>query len=49
MSQQNSGTSGKRESRLPRGLVVRLTVYLVVGHLVAGFFWLLFELGASRQ
>ncbi|GAB2817805.1 DUF6126 family protein [Streptomyces daliensis] len=37
------------ESRIPRSLAVRLFVYLVAGHLIAFFFFLLFELGASRQ
>ncbi|HZG03662.1 MAG TPA: DUF6126 family protein [Streptomyces sp.] len=36
------------ERTFPRGLVVRLFVYLVAGHLVAAFLYLLFELGGSR-
>lgn len=35
------------ESNFPRGLAIRLFVYLVAGHAVAGFLWLLFEAGAK--
>ncbi|MDJ0379958.1 DUF6126 family protein [Streptomyces sp. G-G2] len=37
------------ESKFPRGLVIRLTVYLFVGHLFAFFVYLLFVLGAKNQ
>lgn len=37
------------DGRFPRGLALRLFVYIVAGHLFGGFLWLLFELGASRQ
>ncbi|MGW8377392.1 DUF6126 family protein [Streptomyces sp. ODS28] len=43
------GGNPDEESRFPRALAVRLFIYLVAGHFVAFFFWLLFELGASRQ
>jgi hypothetical protein len=36
------------EDKLPRGIWVRLLVYIFAGHLVAGFIYLLFTLGASR-
>ncbi|MFE4673921.1 DUF6126 family protein [Streptomyces sp. NPDC056723] len=36
------------EDKLPRGIWVRLLVYVFAGHLVAGFIYLLFTLGASR-
>ncbi|WP_349372170.1 DUF6126 family protein [Streptomyces sp. G-G2] len=43
-------TAQKRiESKFPRGLVIRLTVYLFVGHLFAFFVYLLFVLGAKNQ
>lgn len=31
------------EKTFPRGLVIRLFAYLVVGHVLAGFLYLLFE------
>ncbi|MFI5979694.1 DUF6126 family protein [Streptomyces sp. NPDC051555] len=37
------------ESKFPRGLIIRLTVYLFVGHLFAFFVYLLFVLGAKNQ
>ncbi|MBO8188850.1 DUF6126 family protein [Streptomyces spirodelae] len=36
------------DGRFPRGLALRLFVYVVAGHLMAGFLFLLFELGGSR-
>ncbi|MFI9645425.1 DUF6126 family protein [Streptomyces sp. NPDC052040] len=35
------------EDKFPRSLWVRLIIYLAVGHLFAGFIWLLFEMGAK--
>ncbi|WP_171908790.1 DUF6126 family protein [Streptomyces nanshensis] len=50
MTRRNSKDDPARENdRIPRGLLVRLFVYLVAGHLFAAFLWLLFEVGASRQ
>ena len=52
---EQTGSSGPRPARadeekgFPRSFAVRLFVYLVAGHLVAFFFFLIFELGASRQ
>ncbi|WP_244501119.1 DUF6126 family protein [Streptomyces sp. TP-A0874] len=37
----------KEEGKFPRGLVVRLFVYLIAGHVVAGFLYLLFQVGAE--
>jgi hypothetical protein len=37
------------EERFPRALWVRLIVYIAVGHLLAAFIYLLFELGAKSQ
>jgi len=37
------------ESKFPRGLIIRLTMYLFVGHLFAFFVYLLFVLGAKNQ
>ncbi|WP_210575400.1 DUF6126 family protein [Streptomyces sp. GESEQ-4] len=36
------------EEKFPRALCVRLIIYLVVGHVFAGFVYLLFELGAKQ-
>lgn len=49
MADRRSSGPTNTEDRFPRGLVIRLFVYLVAGHLFAGFLFLLFELGASRQ
>ncbi|GGV67034.1 MULTISPECIES: DUF6126 family protein [Streptomyces] len=35
------------EDKFPRGLWVRLIIYIAVGHLFAAFIWLLFEVGAK--
>ncbi|WP_077801591.1 DUF6126 family protein [Streptomyces sp. JHA26] len=35
------------QDKLPRALWVRLLVYIVLGHVVAGFLFLLFEVGAK--
>ncbi|WP_405609127.1 DUF6126 family protein [Streptomyces sp. NBC_01511] len=35
------------ESNFPRGLAIRLFAYLVAGHVLAGFLYLLFEAGAK--
>jgi hypothetical protein len=35
------------EEKFPRALWVRLVIYTVVGHFVAGFIWLLFSVGAK--
>ncbi|HET6856512.1 MAG TPA: DUF6126 family protein [Streptomyces sp.] len=36
------------EDKFPRGLMIRLFVYVVAGHLFAAFVYLLFTLGAER-
>ncbi|WP_167367987.1 DUF6126 family protein [Streptomyces agglomeratus] len=36
------------EDRIPRGLAVRVFVYVVAGHLFAAFVYLLFTLGGQR-
>ncbi|WP_206323385.1 DUF6126 family protein [Streptomyces sp. HNM0574] len=52
-ARQDGGRTGRSlasvTERIPRGLVIRLVVYLVVGHVFAGFLWLLFALGAESQ
>ncbi|MEU3663275.1 DUF6126 family protein [Streptomyces sp. NPDC032940] len=35
------------QDKLPRALWVRLLIYIVLGHVVAGFLFLLFEVGAK--
>ncbi|GAA4016998.1 hypothetical protein GCM10022384_69800 [Streptomyces marokkonensis] len=37
------------QEKFPRALWVRLFVYLVVGHVLAAFIYLLFEVGANSQ
>ncbi len=37
------------EEKFPRALWVRLIVYVAVGHLFAGFIYLLFVLGGQNQ
>ena len=39
----------QREERFPRGLVIRLFAYLIAGHLIAGFLYLLFLVGGQNQ
>ncbi|MBO7940489.1 MULTISPECIES: DUF6126 family protein [Streptomyces] len=36
------------EERLPRGIWIRLIIYIAVGHVLAAFIWLLFEVGANQ-
>ncbi|GGQ74823.1 DUF6126 family protein [Streptomyces sp. NPDC003470] len=35
------------QDKLPRALWVRLLIYIALGHVVAGFLFLLFEVGAK--
>lgn len=37
------------EEKFPRGLWVRLIIYVAVGHLFAAFVYLLFTLGGQNQ
>lgn len=37
------------ERNFPRGLAIRLFAYLVAGHVLAGFLYLLFEAGAQGR
>ncbi|GGV33974.1 hypothetical protein GCM10010277_18900 [Streptomyces longisporoflavus] len=49
---QDSAPAKKKmslEEKFPRGLWVRLIVYVAVGHLFAAFIYLLFTLGAQNQ
>ncbi|MFI7498686.1 DUF6126 family protein [Streptomyces sp. NPDC049687] len=36
------------EERFPRSLWIRLIIYIAVGHVLAAFIWLLFEVGANQ-
>ncbi|MGG8408487.1 DUF6126 family protein [Streptomyces sp. 12297] len=36
------------EDRIPRGLAIRVFVYVVAGHLFAAFVYLLFTVGGER-
>ncbi|MEV7341217.1 DUF6126 family protein [Streptomyces sp. NPDC093544] len=44
-----SGPRRDMDDKLPRALWVRLIIYVAVGHLFAGFVYLLFTLGAQNQ
>lgn len=35
------------EQKVPKGIWVRLVIYIVAGHLFAAFLYLLFEVGAK--
>ncbi|MDT0493223.1 DUF6126 family protein [Kitasatospora albolonga] len=37
-----------QERRMPRGLVIRLFAYLVVGHVIAAFLYLLFVVAGAE-
>lgn len=37
-----------QEKRMPRGVVIRLFAYLVAGHIIAGFLYLLFVVAGSK-
>ncbi|CAM5522251.1 MULTISPECIES: DUF6126 family protein [Streptomyces] len=37
-----------QEKRMPRGLVIRLFAYLVAGHVVAAFLYVLFVVAGSK-
>ncbi|MFD6801488.1 DUF6126 family protein [Streptomyces cyaneofuscatus] len=41
-------TEDSQERRMPRGLVIRLVAYLVVGHVIAGFLYLLFVVAGAE-
>ncbi|WP_434975521.1 DUF6126 family protein [Streptomyces mesophilus] len=43
------GTRRFIEDKFPRGLVIRLFVYLIAGHFFAFFVYLLFVLGGRNQ
>ncbi|WP_425827147.1 DUF6126 family protein [Streptomyces fractus] len=36
------------EDKLPRGILIRVLVYVFAGHAVAGFIYLLFTLGGNQ-
>ncbi|MGW6584014.1 DUF6126 family protein [Streptomyces globisporus] len=37
-----------QEKRMPRGVIIRLFAYLVAGHVVAAFLYLLFVVAGSK-
>ncbi|MET9926867.1 MULTISPECIES: DUF6126 family protein [unclassified Streptomyces] len=41
-------TTDSQERRMPRGLVIRLFAYLVVGHVIAAFLYLLFVVAGAE-
>ncbi|MGW1225705.1 DUF6126 family protein [Streptomyces sp. NPDC001478] len=44
-----SRSGDPQEKKMPRGLVIRLFAYLVAGHVIAGFLYLLFAVGMHNQ
>ena len=49
LDRRASGGGSSREERFPRGLVIRLFLYLIAGHVIAGFLYLLFLVGGQNQ
>ncbi|WP_233414827.1 DUF6126 family protein [Streptomyces sp. N35] len=47
--ESRGGTRRFIEDKFPRGLVIRLFVYLIAGHFFAFFVYLLFVLGGRNQ
>ncbi|MFF3286671.1 DUF6126 family protein [Streptomyces sp. NPDC003023] len=47
LDRRGTGSDSPREDRFPRGLVIRLFIYLIAGHFVAGFLFLLFTVGGE--
>ncbi|WP_329216691.1 DUF6126 family protein [Streptomyces microflavus] len=41
-------TKDTQERRMPRGLIIRLFAYLVVGHVIAAFLYLLFVVAGAE-
>lgn len=48
LSPRRSKEGDSQERRMPRGLVIRLFAYLVVGHVIAGFLYLLFAVAGAE-
>lgn len=46
---RGSAGDSPHEERFPRGLVIRLFAYLIAGHIIAGFLYLLFLVGGQNQ
>lgn len=38
-----------QERKMPRGMVIRLVAYLVAGHVVAAFLYILFAVAGGNQ
>jgi hypothetical protein len=45
----DSQKPGHKERTIPRGLAIRLFAYLVAGHGIAAFLYLLFKVGSRNQ
>lgn len=46
--QRDEPGAERGDGRFPRGLALRLFVYIVAGHLLAGFLYLLFKVGGAE-
>ncbi|MEU8708960.1 DUF6126 family protein [Streptomyces sp. NPDC048565] len=47
LSPRRPKSSDTQERRMPRGVVIRLIAYLVAGHVIAGFLYLLFNVAGT--
>lgn len=47
MAKETTGDE-RGDGRFPRGLALRLFAYLVAGHFIAGFLYLLFAVGGAK-
>ncbi|WP_179500273.1 DUF6126 family protein [Streptomyces sp. WZ.A104] len=48
LSPRHPKKGDSQERRMPRGLVIRLFAYLVVGHVIAAFLYLLFVVAGAE-
>lgn len=46
--QRDEPGAERGDGRFPRGMALRLFVYVVAGHLLAGFLFLLFKIGGAE-
>ncbi|MGW2840775.1 DUF6126 family protein [Streptomyces sp. NPDC001493] len=46
---QPGATRDTQERKMPRGMVIRLVAYLVAGHVIAAFLYILFAVAGGNQ
>ncbi|WP_327179194.1 DUF6126 family protein [Streptomyces sp. NBC_01335] len=51
LTPRQTGTAVRdtQERKMPRGMVIRLVAYLVAGHVVAAFLYILFAVAGGNQ